>query len=186
MKNLLIFALGMTAGAFGYRLYLQRTPAPPPRPAATREVEATAPPQTKTAEPTPLKEKVSRVAQDVTERSREIARETQTAVGDKLRDWKLTPEDLREDLKRGGAIVRTKARQAGAELSDARIVAMVKAKYVLDRELSARGLSVDVKAGEVVLRGEVASEALIGRAIALALDTDGVISVVSRLTVAVH
>jgi len=184
MKTLLIFALGIGAGIFGYRLYLQRTPAPPPMPAPTREVEAGKPPQTKTVEPTPLKEKVARVAQDVGERSREIARDTQTVVGEKLRDWKLTPDDLREDLKRGGAIVRTKARQAGAELSDARIVAMIKAKYVLDRELSARGLSVDVKAGEVTLRGEVTSEALIGHAIALALDTDGVVSVVSRLTVA--
>jgi len=184
MKTLLIFALGLAAGVFGYRLYLQRTPAPPPTPTSTREVEAAAPPQIKTVEPTPLKEKVARVAHDVGERSRELARETQTAVGDKLRDWKLAPEDLREDLKRGGAIVRTKARQAGADLSDARIVAVVKAKYVLDRELSARGLDVDVKAGEVTLRGEVASEALIGHAIALALDTDGVVSVVSRLTVA--
>ena len=184
MKNLLIFALGIAAGTFGYRYFTHRASTPPPTPPSTREVEAVAPPQTKAAEPTPLKEKVARVAQDVSERSREIARETQTAVGDKLRDWKLTPDDLREDLKRGGAIVRTKARKAGAELSDARIVAMVKAKYVLDRELSARGLNVDVKAGEVTLRGEVASEALIGHAIALALDTDGVVSVVSRLTVA--
>ena len=192
MKGFLIFVLGLMLGGLGVRFYLDR-PAPPanalPRsaaPSALPEPEAsTSPaPGPETAEPTPLKDKVARVAQDVGERTREFARDTGAVVGDRLRAWKLTPEDLREDLKRGGAVVRTKAREAGAGLGDARILAMVKAKYVLDRELSARAIDVDVKASEVTLRGEVPSAALIGHAIALALDTDGVAAVVSRLTVA--
>lgn len=192
MKGFLVFLLGLTVGGLGVRFYLDR-PAPPaaspshsPAPSALPEPEAAAPaaPAAGTAEPTPLKDKVVRVAQDVEERTREFARDTSAVLGEKLRAWKLTPEDLREDLKRGGAVVRTKAREAGAGLGDARLLAMVKAKYVLDRELSARKIDVDVKAGEVTLRGEVPSAALIGHAIALALDTDGVVAVVSRLTVA--
>ncbi|MFO1446867.1 MAG: BON domain-containing protein [Opitutaceae bacterium] len=171
MKGLLIFILGITVGALGYRFMQERTPEPA---AVTKAL-----PQPEAVEPTPLKEKVARVAQGMGE----IARDTGAVVGEKLRAWKLTPDDLREDLKRGGAVVRTKAREAGAGLGDARILAMVKAKYVLDRDLSARSIDVDVKGGEVTLHGEVTSALLLGHAIALALDTDGVVSVTSRLIV---
>lgn len=179
MKSLLLLLLGAALGALGHHFYLERNAAP----ASPARVSSTQP----EAVPTPtLGEKVNRAAQGMGEKTRELARETHETVSEKLKEWKLTPADVQEDLRRGGEIVRKKARQTGAGLSDARILAVVKAKYVLDRELSARAIDVDVAAGQVTLRGEVSSAPLVGHAIALALDTDGVATVVSRLSVATH
>jgi len=63
------------------------------------------------------------------------------------------------------------------------IVTVIKSKYVLDRDLSAVDIHVDARGGDVALVGTVASETLIGRAVALALDTDGVTHVAARLKV---
>jgi osmotically-inducible protein OsmY len=82
-------------------------------------------------------------------------------------------------------VVRSKAAVAGEKITDARILTVIKAKYVLDRDLSAIDINVDCKDGDVVLNGTVASADLIGRAAVLALDTNGVRNVTSRLTVAV-
>jgi osmotically-inducible protein OsmY len=60
---------------------------------------------------------------------------------------------------------------------------VVKAKYTLDKELSARTIEVSADNGLVTLRGTAPSEALIGKAVGLALDTDGVTQVKSLLTV---
>ena len=104
-------------------------------------------------------------------------------VADKLRQWHLTGDDIRSDLARGGEVVRAKARVAGERISDARVVAVVKAKYLLDRDLSAREIRVEVSGGAVVLSGVVASPELVGKAVALALDTDWVHTVTSHLAV---
>lgn len=79
--------------------------------------------------------------------------------------------------------MRNKAVAAGERISDARVVALVKAKYVLAGDLSAIDIGVECHNGEVTLTGVVASPELIGRAIALALDTTGVHNVASKLTV---
>jgi len=104
-------------------------------------------------------------------------------IADKLRQWHLTGDDIRSDLARGGDVVRAKAKVAGEKISDARIVAVIKAKYLLDRDLSARDIRVEVEAGSVVLSGAAPSPELIGKAVALALDTDGVQTVTSHLAV---
>lgn len=184
MKALFCFLLGVAAGAFGLHVYQQRQTPPA---AATTLPEAPArrdPPVPTPAPSAPFRERVEQTARQVGEQTRELARDTRDAVGDRLRDWHLTPEDLREDLKRGREIVRTRARAAGERFSDARIVAVVKAKFVLDRELSARSIAVSADNGDVTLSGEVAAPDLVGRAIALALDTEGVQTVTSRLRVA--
>jgi hyperosmotically inducible protein len=72
---------------------------------------------------------------------------------------------------------------AGETIDDARIDTVIKAKYILDRDVSAVDISVDVSDGRVVLSGRVGSPAIIGRAMELALDTDGVKSVSSDLTI---
>ena len=105
------------------------------------------------------------------------------AVSTRLRDWHLTSDDIRADLAKTGQVFRAKAAVAGEKISDVRILTVIKSKYVLDRDLSAREISVDVKDGAVVLSGSVSSEAFIGRATALALDTDGVRNVTSRIAV---
>jgi hypothetical protein len=106
------------------------------------------------------------------------------SVNDHLQAWHLTPEDIRHDLGQTGEVVRNKANQMGEKISDARVTAVIKSKYVLDRDLSSLEIHVETHDGYVALSGSAASPALIGRAIALALDTDGVKTVRSKLTIA--
>lgn len=175
MKALLLFLLGAVVGIFGYHLYRERE-------ARLATVTPVAAPQV-TPTTTPPPTSVESTSTDFGTRAREAARDTQNAIGNQLREWNLTPDDLRDDLRRGTEIVRTKAKQAGAELSDARILTVIKAKFVLDRDLSALDINVDVSQGRVTLKGRVATVALVGRAIALALETDGVMTVASQLTI---
>lgn len=97
----------------------------------------------------------------------------------------LTGDDIKQELDRTGRVVRRQARELGKALaeSDAGITAKIKAKLLADRELSAAGISVNTTAGRVTLAGHVASLKQIGRAIALAYDTDGVREVTSTLQV---
>jgi hypothetical protein len=106
------------------------------------------------------------------------------SIAEKLRRWHLSGDDIKDDLARTGQVVREKAKVAGAKIADARITTMIKAKYVLDRDLSARAIQVDVQDGHVTLTGTVPSLDLVGKATALALDTDGVENVTARLAVA--
>jgi hypothetical protein len=105
----------------------------------------------------------------------------------KLREWNLDTDGLRGELDRAGRIIRERGRELGTrvaeETSDVRIVAVIKAKYTLDDELSAWDISVDCKQGHVTLTGFVRSADQVGRAIVLALDTDGVADVDSSLRV---
>lgn len=178
MKTILVFLLGAVIGAFAFNLYREKEA----RNAATTSAAA-APVIAPTPPPTPTPVPEDKDTRSLREQARTMTRDAGTAISEKLKEWKLTPDDIREDLKRGKEIVRTRAKQAGAELSDARIVTVLKAKYVLDRELSALDINVDAYRGQVTLDGTVANASLIGHAIALALDTDGVTDVVSRLKV---
>jgi len=105
-------------------------------------------------------------------------------VADKIQQWHLTPDDIRNDLARTGEVVRENAHVAGDKISDARIVTVIKAKYVLDRDLSAHDIHVDVADGRVSLSGTVPTADLIGKAVMLALDTSGVENVSAKLVVA--
>ncbi len=105
----------------------------------------------------------------------------------KLQAWHLTGDDIEHELTRTGRVVRRQVGDFGAAMadaaSDARITTQVKAKLALDRDLSAWKISVATTDGRVTLSGTVASHALIGRAILLALETDGVREVTSALQV---
>lgn len=155
MKSLIIFLIGAIAGAVALNFYQRHraSTTPPPK--------AVAP-----AAPAPAK-----------------ASPESSSLEQKLKEWRLTPADIKQDIAKTGKVVRSKAAEVGSRMSDARIVAVVKAKYVLDSGLSALAINVDCHDGEVVLNGTVKSPDLIGRAVALALETDGVKNVVSRLKV---
>jgi len=105
-------------------------------------------------------------------------------LDEKLREWRLSPDDIRQDLAHTGEVVRTQAHVVSGKMTDARIVAVVKAKYILDRDLTAIDIHVTAVDGHVTLAGKVGSPELVGRAMALALDTDGVASVDAKLGVA--
>jgi len=156
MKNIILLLLGAVIGALSYHIYLKRDYIPPG--------------QTTTA--------------SVVERTKEVATEAKDAIAAKLVEWKLTPADIRRDLSSANKVVRTQAKSAGETMSDARIVAVIKGKYAIETDLSALSINIDCTAGRVTLNGQVDSVELVGKAIRLALETDGVTEVESLLTVA--
>lgn len=119
-------------------------------------------------------------AQDLTEQAKQ-------EITVRLEALDLHPEDIQAELAEQGRIVRRKARDIGDlaadAASDARATAEIKAKLVADSELSALNISVSTTAGLVTLSGTVDSLELIGKAMALALATEGVREVVSTIQV---
>jgi hypothetical protein len=111
------------------------------------------------------------------------AAQAQEKFDQKLSDWHLTKPDIENDLSKTGEVVRTKAAQAGSRIEDARIHAVIKSKYVLDRDLYGQSITITVTSGAVALTGSVTDEAFISKAVALAMDTDGVTVVKARLAV---
>jgi hypothetical protein len=130
---------------------------------------------------------ISDRAETAYDKTKDAAVDAKDAIGDKLVEWKLTPSDIQDDLAKSGRVVREKTVAAGAKvggvIDNARLVTVINGKYVSDKDLSALKINVDATDGVVTLKGTVASAELIGRAIALALNTDGVSLVVSQLTI---
>ncbi len=132
-------------------------------------------------------DKAGAAISNAADKTKDAAIDAKNAIGDKLTEWKLTPSDLKADLQKGGRIVREKAAtgaaRTGEAFDNAKVVTVINAKLVGDSQLSALKINVDATNGVVTLKGTVKSIDLIGRAMALALDTDGVTQVVSLLTV---
>jgi osmotically-inducible protein OsmY len=83
-------------------------------------------------------------------------------------------------------IVRTKDNIVGAptgSTDDSVIETMVKGKLQADSQVSSAQIEVSAKNGEVTLKGSASDANQIGRAIALALDTQGVTKVSSDIKV---
>jgi osmotically-inducible protein OsmY len=132
-------------------------------------------------------DKTKAAANTVVDKTKEVASDVKNAIDDKLTDWKLTPSDIGRDLEKGARVVRSRAAAAGEKVAtaadNARIVAVINGKIVADPDLSAWTINVDADSGVVTLKGSANSPGLIGKAILLALETDGVTQVVSLLTV---
>lgn len=109
------------------------------------------------------------------------------AVQAQLKVLDLRPQDVTEELGRTGQVVRRKAKEAGQAIVDAtadsRTTAAIKGKLVASRELSALRISVNTTGGIVTLSGSVNSTEDIGKAMLLAMETDGVREVISTLQV---
>jgi len=108
-------------------------------------------------------------------------------IQEKLKMLDLRSEDIKEDLARTGQVVRRKAREVSQAIADntadARITGMIKGKLVANRDLSAMSISVNTTSGVVTLSGSVSSPEDIGKAVLLAMETDGVREVISSLQV---
>jgi hyperosmotically inducible protein len=107
-------------------------------------------------------------------------------VTTRITEWRLSPSEIQADLDRGVAIVRTKETVVGAPTGttdDEVIKTMVKGKLQADNETAKAMIDVDSKNGEVSLKGSADSASEVGRAIALALDTQGVTKVSSDIKV---
>jgi osmotically-inducible protein OsmY len=167
MRLLLVFLVGVGLGAVGYHMYLN-----PPRAATATAGSAGR-----------ISDAARDAAQTAAAKTHDFASSASDTLNQKIRDWHLTPEDIRADLAKSGEVVRQNATRAGEKFSDARIISVIKAKYVLDRELSANDIEVRSDNGRVTLTGTVSSPEMVGKAVAHALDTDGVHHVVARLQV---
>ena len=155
MKTAFIFfVLGVFAGIAGWRYY------------------------ERTENPT-----LAQRADDLVDKARDAAADGKAAVASKTEDWKLSSDNIKDELAKTGQVVRSKARTAGDFIDDARIVAVIKGKYVIEKDLSAFAITVDCKDGQVRLTGSVNSPDNIGRAVKIALETSGVHDVFSRLVV---
>jgi len=103
-----------------------------------------------------------------------------------MTEWRLGDTELQADLDRGVAIVRTKDNVVGAptgNTDDSVIETMVKGKLQADSDTAKAMIDVKAKSGEVTLDGTADSAKIVGRAIALALDTQGVSKVSSNIKV---
>jgi osmotically-inducible protein OsmY len=105
----------------------------------------------------------------------------------KLDTLDLNVDQIKADMANTGQVIRRKAQDIGDAAanaaSDARAVTEIKAKYAMDSTLSAWKISVSCHQGHVALSGTVKSTEDIGRAIAIAMDADGVRDVTSTLQV---
>jgi len=106
----------------------------------------------------------------------------------RITEWRLGATDIQADLDSGTAIVRTREIGAGAptgNTDDSVLKTMVKGKLQADSVLSsaAAGIDVDAHNGEITLSGQAQSADQVGRAIAIALNTEGVTKVTSQLKV---
>jgi len=118
---------------------------------------------------------------------KDAAQSAGQTIEEKFRSLDLSKENITNELARTGRVVREKAREAGRAIADAtadaRVTAAIKAKLVADSGLSTLSISVNTTEGVVTLAGSVSSADQISKAIALALDTDGVTKVISTLQI---
>lgn len=99
----------------------------------------------------------------------------------------IDTQQIKDQLERTGQVVSKKTQEIGSQLSDAtvdaRVTATIKSKFALDRDLSARSISVNTTRGVVTLAGSVSSYDLIKKAMNTAIKVDGAKEVISTLQV---
>ncbi|HUR46085.1 MAG TPA: BON domain-containing protein [Candidatus Saccharimonadales bacterium] len=125
-----------------------------------------------------------------THRTLDDARESMSTGAGKVKDAiqdKIDTQEIKKELERTSMVVRDKAKKAGSAIADAtadaRITTAIKSKLVTESALPVFNIHVETTDGLVTLSGTVNSHDQISRAVQLALDTDGVIKVVSTLQV---
>jgi osmotically-inducible protein OsmY len=109
------------------------------------------------------------------------------ALRAKLDTLDLNSDQIKDELSRTGQVIRRKAQDIGDAAadaaSDARALTEIKTRHAKDPTLSVWKISVSCSQGHVKLSGTVKSPDDIGKAIALALDADGVRDVTSTIQV---
>jgi hyperosmotically inducible periplasmic protein len=105
----------------------------------------------------------------------------------KLETLDLRADQVKDEMARSGKIVRRKAQEIAGNVadaaSDARIVAAIKTKYAADSDLSVWSISVSCHDGHVALSGTAPNAEGVGKAVALALEVDGVQDATSTLVI---
>lgn len=166
MKYVILLILGIAVGAGTVWFYNTGRETPTGRKLEDRATESL--------------DKAQETAREIYERSREALDSRRDALS-------LSAQDIRKELSETGGVIHRKvqdmAEKAADAAEDTRITATVKARFAADPELSVFSISVNTTLGVVTLAGTVASYDLIGKAVNLALETEGVREVVSTLQV---
>lgn len=107
------------------------------------------------------------------------------SIQQKLDQWHLRGDDIKDEMAKTGRVIRDNAHKAGNAISDAtadaRITTAIKTDLVRDPDLSAWNISVNTTDGVVTLSGSVSNPDQVGKAMALAMQTEGVKQVISTL-----
>ena len=108
-----------------------------------------------------------------------------TVSAERLRNWRLTEEDLMNELQTSDQVVRTRTMNPGepADPADSRVHELIAIKLNNNPDTSGLPLQVNIDDGVARLSGAANSPAQIGKAMALALDTPGVLRVVSMVRI---
>ena len=114
----------------------------------------------------------------MTERQQTIEREPVVGTG-----GQVDVDRARETGAKVGEAVADSANEVQRRASDAALVAKIKSKMALDDMVKARDIDVDIRNGVVTLSGSVATEQQRERAVRLARETDGVVSIDDRLAI---
>jgi osmotically-inducible protein OsmY len=112
---------------------------------------------------------------------RQQAREHEPVVG--TSGEAVDVDRAREAGARVGETVADSANEVQRRAADAALVAKIKSKMALDDMISARDINVDVRDGVVTLKGSVGTEQQQQRAVQLARETEGVVSIDDRLAI---
>jgi osmotically-inducible protein OsmY len=143
--------------------------------------------QKKAAEHPEAQQRYEQAASETASNVSTTAHSMSDALRAKLDTLDLNSDQIKDELSRTGQVIRRKAQDIGDAAadaaSDARAITEIKAKYAKDPTLSVWKISVSCSQGHVKLSGTVKSPEDIGKAIALALDADGVRDVTSTLQV---
>jgi len=117
----------------------------------------------------------------------EAAHNLSDAFTAKFETLDLRGDQIKDEMARTGKIVRRKAHEVAGRVADAavdaRIVTAIKAKYAADPDLSVWAISVSCHDGHVTLSGTVPNAEGVAKAVALALEAEGVEDVSSTLEI---
>ena len=106
-------------------------------------------------------------------------------ISARVSEWRLSSDDIQADIVAHRDIVRTKdsaGMTATGTIDKSTLEAAVKGRIMADSALADLKLDVNAKRdGEIELEGKAMTAEQVGRAIALALDTDGVTKVTSKV-----
>jgi osmotically-inducible protein OsmY len=113
------------------------------------------------------------------------ATKVKEAIQEKLSS--INTDEIKRELERTGTVVREKAGKAGTAIADAtanaRVTGSVKARLINEMGTAALNINVDTTDGLVTLSGTAASHEEVARAVKTALETEGVLKVISTVQV---
>lgn len=132
--------------------------------------------------------KIDRAGDRVADATRDATaalRQTGRDISARMTEWRLSSSDIEADVVAGRAIVRNRTDAAPmSNLDKGTLEKAIKGRLTTDMQLADLKFDVNAnKMGEVELEGKARTTDQIARAMATALDTDGVTKVTSKIKV---